>query len=462
MGRRLPGLLLLLLVILGCARFAMETGVPGVPVEARVELIAERHTYLDATVEAGGEHYRFFFPRSAVCRRVLASAQVRFQLAGVLGTARSAEGECPAVGILSLRAWRDRQGRAAHGASRGSPVPSDRIEYQIVYDDADLFLAEGRFRLAAQIGWPGGADAIAVFPRVDACRVVRARRRGTMEFRAAGNTPFSVVGEAGRCPVLGFAQILAEERTGAGDAPDSSRVDGAGFGTGRAAQGPGLRRLKPPDWTAGPSPGRVAVARSGLAGAASGLRALRATADEHEVAAAVQARERECVRSQLRRRRVGCCGALREDLLQRIPGARGDVEPAGAQELECEPCDRRALAIAGVCDEVEAVGVDVAQECLRILSVNADAQIALECALERGLLVRALHQDHEAARQIHALQHPGGGFACVGAQAHECAAGFGRRERAQQLPRDAPILHVRTSGGETDPLASARNEGCGV
>ena len=218
MKRRLHEPHLLALLALGCARVAMETGVPGVDVDAQIELIAERHTYLDASVEAGDKRYRFFFPRNPLCRSVLTSPEVRFQLAGVLGTARGAEAECPAVGILSLRAWRDRQGRAAHGAGRGSPVPSDRIEYRVVYSDADLFLAQGRFRLAAQIGWPGGADAIAVFPNVDACRDVRTRRRGTMEFRAAGNTPFSVAVGRGRCPVLGFAQILAREPAGP-DAP---------------------------------------------------------------------------------------------------------------------------------------------------------------------------------------------------------------------------------------------------
>lgn len=211
MRRRLHEPHLLALLALACARAAMETGVPGVAVDAQIELIAERHTYLDASVEAGGRRYRFFFPRSPVCRSVLSSPGVRFQLAGVLGTAHTAEAECPAVGILSLRAWRDRQGRAARGAGRSSPVPSDRIEYRVIYSDADLLLAQGRFRLAAQIGWPGGADAIAVFPNVDACREVRTRRRGTMEFRAAGSTPFSVVVGAGRCPVLGFAQILAGE-----------------------------------------------------------------------------------------------------------------------------------------------------------------------------------------------------------------------------------------------------------
>ena len=108
------------------------------------------------------------------------------------------------------------------------------------------------------------------------------------------------------------------------------------------------------------------------------------------------------------------------------------------------------------------MGVDVAQERLRILPVNAGAQIARECALEHNLLVRALHQDHEAARQIHTFEDPGGGFARTGAQAQEGAARLRGRQRAQQLPRDASVRHVRTSGGESNPLALARNEGCGV
>jgi hypothetical protein len=49
-----------------------------------------------------------------------------------------------------------------------------------------------------------------------------------MEFRAAGKTPFSVVVEAGRCPVLGFAQILGEERARVVGRPISPRVGGRG------------------------------------------------------------------------------------------------------------------------------------------------------------------------------------------------------------------------------------------
>jgi len=188
----------------------MDTGVPGVAVGADIEVHAERFRYLDATVATGGKHYHFFFPRTEACRAILADPAARFRLSGVLGTVQSEAGSCNAVGILSLRAWRDRQGRSGREGGR-SLVPSDRIEYRVVYADDDLFLAEGRFRIASEIGWPGGHETIAVFPNSEECHAVRESVRGTMEFRAAGSVPFSVFAAQKRCPVLGFAQILPED-----------------------------------------------------------------------------------------------------------------------------------------------------------------------------------------------------------------------------------------------------------
>ena len=219
-SRRLVGALALILGSFGCARLAMDTGVPGVAVGAEIELHAERYRYLDATVAAGGKRYRFFFPRTEACRAILEDPEARFRLAGVLGTVQTDAGSCHAVGILSLRAWRDRQGRASRDGGR-SLVPSDRIEYRVVYTDEDLFLAEGRFRIASEIGWPGGHDTIAVFPNSEDCTGVKESVRGMMEFRAAGSVPFSVYAAKRRCPVLGFAQILPEE------SQEGTRRDGA-------------------------------------------------------------------------------------------------------------------------------------------------------------------------------------------------------------------------------------------
>lgn len=191
-----------------CAWFVTETGLPGVPVEAEVEVLAERHAFIDATVETGGESYRFFFPATAECRAVLADPEARFVFDGPFGTVRRSERErCSAVGVLSLAAWRARQGRVARDEGSRSLLPRDRVEYRVVYEDEDLFIASGRFRLAGMIGWPGGYDALAVFPNGEQCAGVKQRTTAAMEFKPAGEPVFSVLHEGTRCPVLGFAQL---------------------------------------------------------------------------------------------------------------------------------------------------------------------------------------------------------------------------------------------------------------
>lgn len=200
-----------------CAWFVTESGVPGVPIEADVHVLAERYGFLDATVETGGESYRFFFPDTEKCRTVLADPDARFVFDGPFGTLRtSAEDRCSAVGVLSLAAWRARQGRVARQEGSRSLLPRDHVEYRVVYSDDDVFIAQGRFRIAGLIGWPGGYDSLAVFPEVKACEGVKQRTTAAMEFRPVGEPVFSVLDDGVRCPVLGFAQAP----TGSGGAPD--------------------------------------------------------------------------------------------------------------------------------------------------------------------------------------------------------------------------------------------------
>ena len=160
--RAVPTLLCLWLAACSGAQIAMDSGVPGVPVGAAVELVAPRYHYLDATVKTGGKNYRFFFPRTDTCESIITGRGPQFKLSGSIGTIKHGDAECVAVGILSLREWRDRQGRVAR--SRGgtdSLIRRDRIDYDIVFEDEDVFLARGRFRLAGNIGWVGGVDSIA-------------------------------------------------------------------------------------------------------------------------------------------------------------------------------------------------------------------------------------------------------------------------------------------------------------
>jgi hypothetical protein len=160
-----------------------------------------------------------------------------------------------------------------------------------------------------------------------------------------------------------------------------------------------------------------------------------AAGDEDEVAGVAQGCDGERVRRELRPSGVRFRDALRENLAQRVPGAGDDVEPAGLQQAQSEPHDRRVLTGGQVCDEVEAMGADVAEERPRLLPVHAGAQIPLQLALERGLLLRLPHQGHQTARQIHAVQDPGGGFPRAVSQAQKCAARLRGRERSEQRPQ---------------------------
>ena len=200
------GLLAALLCLPGCTWLALTSGVPGVAVEADIRLLAERHRYLDVEVEAGRHRYRFFFPADLTCSEVIESDEARFRLSGMLAAVQTEDQVCDAVGLLSLLEWRDRQGRTARRDGTRSLIPSDRIEYEVVYEDADVFLARGRFRVSGLIGWRGGEDTIAVFPNSEECASVRSRQRAGMEFRSIGRPVFSVVIDRVRCPVLGFAQ----------------------------------------------------------------------------------------------------------------------------------------------------------------------------------------------------------------------------------------------------------------
>jgi hypothetical protein len=201
--------------VLACSadRIVVDSGLPGLSAAAVVVVLAERHDYLDTSVETGGTSYRFFFPRTETCRALIADPSVRFRLDGVLATLQNDDASCDAAGVLSLREWRSRQGRTARqqGGNR-SPITRDRIEYRVVYDDEDLWMALGRFRLAGEIGWPGGVDTLAIFPNSEACAGLKDKVRASMEFREAGE-PFTVIDGSTLCPVLGFARPLEKTST---------------------------------------------------------------------------------------------------------------------------------------------------------------------------------------------------------------------------------------------------------
>jgi len=201
-------------LVLGCGgqgpRMEEPSGLPGVSTAYQVTLVAPRGSYLDAMLERESSSLRLFFPASDVCRRVIRiEALVEYRATSVPGTVRNTQEECEAVGIGSLRFWRDRRPRQSRQV-----IPRGNAEFRRVYQDSELTLVRGRFPYANQVGWAGGWDTIAALPRNAACDALVARGSASIEFRHAGPEAFRLVTGEGRCTIEGFLRPLPGDAAG--------------------------------------------------------------------------------------------------------------------------------------------------------------------------------------------------------------------------------------------------------
>lgn len=179
-----------------------SAGLPGTTYPATVSDLAERGSYLDAFVEAGAFRYRFFFPANDSCRDLLGRSEgLAFAWLGVMGRVTDGENRCDAVGVLSLAAWRDRQPRRSR-----EPLPRAPARYHVVYRDADLVQLYGRFPLAGQLGFTGTAQLVAVIPNDASCAGFGEKGTTSMEYRASGPNPLTLIDGSRLCRVLGLAQ----------------------------------------------------------------------------------------------------------------------------------------------------------------------------------------------------------------------------------------------------------------
>lgn len=177
-------------------------GVPGTSHPAQVSDLAERGSYLDAFVRAGGFHYRLFFPADDGCRELLARSQgLEFTWLGPMGRVTDGESRCDAVGVLSLEAWRDRQPRRSR-----EPLPRAPARYHVIYRDADLVQLYGRFPLASQLGFLGTGQLVVVIPNDASCAGFADRGTASMEYRASGPDPLTLIDGSSLCRVLGLVQ----------------------------------------------------------------------------------------------------------------------------------------------------------------------------------------------------------------------------------------------------------------
>lgn len=193
-------------------RALFDARLPSTSTAARVLSVAPRGPYLDVEIETAGERLRFFAPRdpevAGACERALRpAADVRYVHDGILGRLDVGEERCELVGVLSLAKWRDRRPRGSR-----EPIPRSRATFRVVYRDEELALARGRFGLAGELGWVGGADTVAVFQRGALCDEVLERGVASLEYRHEGDVVLALVAGDGLCPLLGIARPRGPER----------------------------------------------------------------------------------------------------------------------------------------------------------------------------------------------------------------------------------------------------------
>jgi hypothetical protein len=192
------------LVLGGCSLDSVvaAAGIPGTRYPAQIKNVKERGSYIDAFVDAGGFQYRLFFPANDTCRGLLTDpAGLSFTWLGLMGRVTRGEERCDAVGVLSLRAWRDRQPRKSR-----EPLPRAPARYHQVYLDAEIIQLHGRFPLASQLGFSGSGRLIVVIPNDENCDGFGERGTASMEYRVTGPHPLTLLDKDKICPVLGLAQ----------------------------------------------------------------------------------------------------------------------------------------------------------------------------------------------------------------------------------------------------------------
>jgi hypothetical protein len=192
--------------VLACA------GVPGTHPSYRVDSTQVIGPLLDVRMEwtsslsvgSSDRRISLLFENAECAEWLVPGAIVEYQSGGQTGGVRMGEQRCEAVGISSLREWRDRKPR------RYVTRPGDdraQATYRIVFEQDDYAIVRGRFPLASLIAWYGGEDTLAIIPKQDDCSGALEKGVATMEFKDAGAVPLFIVGEQ-RCPIAGFARVV--------------------------------------------------------------------------------------------------------------------------------------------------------------------------------------------------------------------------------------------------------------
>ncbi len=204
---RLARLAAVLVLAAACnpSKTAFQLGLPGSSIEMTAARVKPRGGYLDTELHGSGLTLRTFLPASEVCQRVVVpEALVEYRSGASYGSLVRGEDRCDAIGIGSLREWRNRRPRQTSRI-----VPSGRASYSVVFRDEEVTFLRGRFPLVGLLGFAGMGDTIVVVPNTPECLGPIGRDTSTIEYFHGGRNVLTLSSSEGRCNIEGLLRPLS-------------------------------------------------------------------------------------------------------------------------------------------------------------------------------------------------------------------------------------------------------------
>jgi hypothetical protein len=209
MKRDLRAWLVALLVVAatGCnvQKNLWQSGLPGLKSSFVVTKSEPVFGYIEADLVGSGMHLDSFTPNNADCAEVLKpEAAVDYVANGPYGTFQRGEQTCSAIGLGSLREWRDRRPSQTTVAM----LPRAQADFRVVFQDSKQVFLRGRFPLGGLLGFTGMDDTIAIVPNIPECQQPIKQSVASMQYYQNGENPLVLLSGDGECPIRALLQPL--------------------------------------------------------------------------------------------------------------------------------------------------------------------------------------------------------------------------------------------------------------
>lgn len=181
------------------------SGLPGLSTDLVVSEVQPVAGYLEVQLAGDGWKLDTFTPADEICLAMLKpGADVAYVANGPYGTLRSGDDVCQAIGLGSLREWRDRRPNQTTVVM----IPRAQADYAVVFSDEKQVFLRGRFPLGSLLGFTGLDDAIAVVPNVAVCQRPIQEGVASLQYYQTGPHPLVLLSGDGQCPILALVQPL--------------------------------------------------------------------------------------------------------------------------------------------------------------------------------------------------------------------------------------------------------------